>query len=218
MNLCEIGVFHIVWGVLKVLVIIMRFCENNVLSKIYWYIWISDQIGKSIHFWKINIFTKTAEFAICVQIFFEICAMNEEILKDVINIHAWFQYPQHWPSLQSMTRVPNISLLIYIGLLGLHPNSCQDLITSCPLTYIYIYIYIFIYWVARCQIHFGWIAAIYYNICNIYIDTCPSRWHRVWWAAAGELRREDLRKFTSTTSLCYTATGWGKRPTGTRRW
>ena len=43
-------------------------------------IW-NRQIGKSTRFWKINIFTKTAVFVICVT---KICTVNEEILKNVI--------------------------------------------------------------------------------------------------------------------------------------
>ena len=47
------------------------------------------QIGKSTHFWKINIFAKTAEFVIFVQNLW-ICAVNGEILKNVIKILMQF--------------------------------------------------------------------------------------------------------------------------------
>ena len=39
-------------------------------------------------------------------------------------------------------RIANISLFIYIGLPGLHPNKHQDLVASCHLTYTHTYIYI----------------------------------------------------------------------------
>ena len=47
------------------------------------------EVGRNTHFWKINISVKTAEFVICVQNLW-ICAVNEEILKNVINIHMRF--------------------------------------------------------------------------------------------------------------------------------
>ena len=47
------------------------------------------QIGKSAHFWEINIFAKTAEFIICIENLW-ICTVNGEILKNVINICARF--------------------------------------------------------------------------------------------------------------------------------
>ena len=51
-------------------------------------LWPGHQVGKNTHFWEINISAKTAEF-ICVQNLW-ICTVNEEILKNVINIRTRF--------------------------------------------------------------------------------------------------------------------------------
>ena len=56
---------------------------------IFSYLDTHSQIGKSTHFWEINIFAKTAEFVICVENLW-ICTVNGEILKNVINICARF--------------------------------------------------------------------------------------------------------------------------------
>ena len=49
----------------------------------------STQVGKSTHFWEINFFVEKAQFVTSIQNLWK-CAVNEEILKNVINIHAWF--------------------------------------------------------------------------------------------------------------------------------
>ena len=54
-------------------------------------------LRKNIHFWEINISTKTAEFDIHFLNLW-ICAVNEEILKNVINMYADSRYLwMRWP-------------------------------------------------------------------------------------------------------------------------
>ena len=53
-------------------------------------------LGKNTHFWEINITQKTAEFIICVQNLW-ICAINEEILKNVMKISARNSQYLQWP-------------------------------------------------------------------------------------------------------------------------
>ena len=51
------------------------------------------QVGKNTHFWEINISMRTAEFVICIQNLWK-CTVNEEILKNVINIARYSLYPR----------------------------------------------------------------------------------------------------------------------------
>ena len=51
--------------------------------------WLQTRLKKNTCFWEINISSTTAEFIICFQNLW-ICAVNEKILKNVMNIHARF--------------------------------------------------------------------------------------------------------------------------------
>ena len=52
----------------------------------------THQVGRNTHFREGNISAKRAEFVICIQNFL-ICAVNEEILKNVINNSKQFSIP-----------------------------------------------------------------------------------------------------------------------------
>ena len=75
---------------------------------------VMGQIGKMTHFWEINILAKT-----------RIPYLHSKSL----NMRQCAEYDK---------RVANISLLIYIGLLGLHPSSCQSPSRLHTLTHIHI--------------------------------------------------------------------------------
>ena len=99
----------------------------------WWMTYLAPQIGKSTHFWKINIFTKTVELVISIQNLW-ICAVNREILKNVIKIHvrflrgrgAWTPWPVNNEPLNTFGTLELLFPITFQNSSFLFPSNLQN--------------------------------------------------------------------------------------------